>query len=53
MEEVKGWTVLKRLRAGDQPEDVARLLRTSGEDQGASASQRVRKQTRLGSSTVT
>jgi hypothetical protein len=38
MEEVKGWTVLKRLRAGDQPEDVARLLRTSGEDQGASAS---------------
>jgi hypothetical protein len=37
MEEVKGWTVLKRLRAGDQLEDVARLLRTSGEDQGASA----------------
>jgi hypothetical protein len=38
MEEVKGWTVLKRLRAGDQPEDIARLLRTSDEDQGTSAS---------------
>lgn len=32
VKDAAGWTALKRLRAGDRPLDVARLLRALGED---------------------